>query len=341
MLQQTTVQAVAPRYAAFLARFPTLHALAAAPVEDVLAAWAGLGYYSRARNLHACARAVMERHGGRFPADVAGLRTLPGIGDYTAGAIGAIAFGLPAVAMDGNAERVIARLFAVETPLLQAKPALKAHCETLLPATAPGDFVQALMDLGSGICTPRAPSCLMCPLSGLCEGRAKGIAETLPRKAAKADTPLRTGVAFIALAEGHVLLRRRPMQGLLGGMREPPQSSWEAAPPADALSAAPFAAAWARVPGIVTHTFTHFRLEVVVYRTALQNIQPVAGAEWIALDALDGAALPTVMRKMIRQGMAADAALSPPPQAPRAPAGGTSRSVRAARRGGRTRTPSH
>src|SRR3954471_21180672 len=199
MLQQTTVAAVRPFYERFLKRFPTVKRLAAAPVEEVMQAWAGLGYYSRARNLHACARAVAERHGGRFPDTEEGLRRLPGIGAYTVAAIAAIAFNRPAAAVDGNVERVVSRLFLVETPLPKAKPMIRDLAEALVPAERPGDFAQSLMDLGATICTPKRPACAVCPWLGACRARAAGVQETLPRKGPKAEGVLRRGAAFVAL----------------------------------------------------------------------------------------------------------------------------------------------
>ncbi|HYZ34871.1 MAG TPA: A/G-specific adenine glycosylase, partial [Crenalkalicoccus sp.] len=225
MLQQTTVAAVIPYYERFVTRFPTVAALAAAPAEAVMSAWAGLGYYARARNLHACAKAVAES--GGFPRDLAGLRALPGIGPYTAAAIGAIAFGIPAVPVDGNVERVAARLFAIEQPLPTAKPAIRAAAEGLGADPAargrPSDFAQALFDLGAGVCTPAAPGCAICPVTARCEARRLGIQASLPRKSPKRNRPVRYGVHFwLTDDRGMVLLRTRPAKGLLGGMAELP-----------------------------------------------------------------------------------------------------------------------
>ncbi len=308
MLQQTTVKAVIPYFDRFTRAWPTVAALAAAPRDDVLAAWAGLGYYSRARNLHACAEAVVARHGGRFPRTEAELRDLPGIGPYTAAAIAAIAFGERATPVDGNIERVVSRLFAFETPLPAAKPEIKRLAATLTPAKRPGDFAQAMMDLGATICTPRKPSCLMCPVQSDCHAHAKGIAETLPRKAAKSERPTRHGVAFVALREdGHILLRRRPDKGLLGGMMEVPSSDWGASRLDDgaALQETPVCAQWWPVAGDVVHTFTHFRLEMRVFRaivpieTELTLWADPRRCEWIARRDLDRAALPSVMKKIV------------------------------------------
>jgi A/G-specific adenine glycosylase len=312
MLQQTTVKAVIPYYEAFLARWPTVTDLAAAHLDDILAAWAGLGYYSRARNLHKCARAVAERHGGRFPASEQALLELPGIGPYTAAAIAAIAFGARTTPVDGNVERVAARLFAVGKPLPAAKPELRRLAQTLTPDARAGDHAQALMDLGATICTPKRPSCLMCPIAGDCAAHAQGIEALLPARAAKPERPVRAGVAFVALREdGCVLLRRRPEAGLLGGMLEVPSTDWaETLPPiADALGAAPVHGGWWAVPGIVTHTFTHFRLEMLVYRAVLPANATLtfwadpARCQWVARRDLDRAALPSVMRKIIAHGL--------------------------------------
>ncbi len=227
MLQQTTVKTVAPYYARFLARWPTVAALAQASLDDVLRVWAGLGYYARARNLHACARAVVARHGGIFPASLAALRALPGIGDYTAAAIASIAFDLPAVPVDGNVERVVARLFTVEEALPGAKPAIKQLAASLLPPRRAGDFAQALMDLGATLCSPKRPACALCPWNDGCLARARGDQETFPRKAPKREGRLRRGAAFVALrADGRVLLQKRPDKGLLASMSEVPGSAW-------------------------------------------------------------------------------------------------------------------
>jgi A/G-specific adenine glycosylase len=267
MLQQTTITAVKPYYERFMARFPTVAALACAPSEDVMQAWAGLGYYSRARNLHACAKAVAERHGGCFPETEEGLRALPGIGAYTAGAVAAIAFDRPAAAVDGNVERVMTRLFALEEALPGAKPLIREHVLGLLPAARPGDFAQALMDLGATICTPRNPACGLCPWREPCRARAQGTQETYPRKAAKKTGVTRYGAAFVLLREdGAVLVRTRPGKGLLGGMAEVPTSEWRSDYELDgAAQDAPVATRWQRLPGAVRHVFTHFPLELTVF----------------------------------------------------------------------------
>ncbi len=326
MLQQTTVKAVLPRYSLFLRRWPDVKALAEAELGDVLAAWAGLGYYARARNLHACARAVVEQHGGRFPADEALLRKLPGIGDYTAAAIAAIAFGKRATPVDGNIERVVARLFAVTTPLPEAKQEIRALAETLTPVNRPGDFAQSLMDLGATICTPRRPACGFCPLRPDCRGYAAGLAEVLPYRQEKAERPLRRGVAFVAVrSDGAVLLRERPLRGLLGGMLETPSSPWEEKEPnGNAVrDHAPLKADWRRLPGLVEHIFTHFRLELSVYcaEVGADAVPKRAAApercRWLKLRELPGAALPSLMHKVI--GHALKEKLSPGAQASPAP----------------------
>ncbi len=302
MLQQTTVAAVVPYFERFLARFPTVEALAAADDGAVMAAWAGLGYYARARNLHACARAVAAG-GGRFPESVEGLRALPGIGPYTANAVAAIAFGRPVVPVDGNVERVAARLFAIATPLPAAKAALAEAASALNRDAAararPADFCQALFDLGATICTQR-PACGICPWSGECKGRRAGIAEDLPRRAAKAARPVRHGAHFFLRdAAGQILLRRRPPTGLLGGMTELPGTEWRAAPFAahEATLAAPMKAAW-RQAGRVRHVFTHFELFVDVYAATVAAIE--AEGFLRPADSLDEEALPSVMRKCVQ-----------------------------------------
>ena len=305
MLQQTTVVTVHDYFHRFVKRWPTVGALAAAPLDDVLSAWAGLGYYARARNLHAGAKAVVERHGGHFPEDAAALLALPGIGPYTAAAIRAIAFDHPASAVDGNVERVIARLLALQTPLPDVKPEIQLRAAELVPTKRAGDYAQAMMDLGATVCTPRKPSCVICPLMAGCEGRRQGIAEELPRRAPKTLKPTRRGVAFVlSNREGAVLLRKRPPRGLLGGMDEVPSSAWREGRlvVAEALKEAPVPANWKVLEGGVRHTFTHFHLELVVaHATAttsrLAKLSP--GTAWVTLDKLTERALPTVMRKII------------------------------------------
>jgi A/G-specific adenine glycosylase len=315
MLQQTTVKAVLPRYALFLETWPDVRALASADVGQVLAAWAGLGYYARARNLHACARAVVERHGGAFPSTEEELLSLPGIGDYTAAAIAAIAFDRRAAPVDGNIERVVARLFAVTTPLPEAKSDIKALARALTPKDRPGDFAQSLMDLGAMLCTPRRPACGLCPVRGACRGYADGIAEALPFRAERRDRPVRRGVTFVAVREdGAVLLRERPLHGLLGGMLETPSSPWaegeEKALPG--LKHAPLKAEWKKLSGFVGHTFTHFHLELSVCRATVgPDAMPKRSAHperclWLAPRELARAALPSVMRKVLAHAMSED-----------------------------------
>jgi len=303
MLQQTTVQAVGRYYREFLKRWPTVRDLAAAPLDDVLGAWAGLGYYARARNLHKAAKVVAEDLDGRFPETVEDLRKLPGIGRYTAGAIAAIAFDEREAAVDANAERVIARLFAVEDSMPKAKARLHALAQDLVPARRAGDFAQALMDLGATICTPKSPRCAACPWTRTCLARKRGIAERLPVKAARRERPLKRGAAFVARDRtGAVLLVKRPENGLLGGMLEPPMGPWTAGFPSrkEALLQAPFRADWKKCTGVVRHGFTHFELEIEVYVAEL-NKRPSIGGQW--LKALSNAALPTVMRKVIEHGV--------------------------------------
>ncbi|MBD0426736.1 A/G-specific adenine glycosylase [Aquisalinus flavus] len=301
MLQQTTVATVTPRYQRFLELFPTVEALAAAPVEAVLAEWAGLGYYARARNLHKCARAVAGEHGGNFPQTEEGLRALPGIGAYTAAAIAAIAFDEPAVVMDGNIERVMARLFAVETPLPDAKPVLRGHAASLTPDKRPGDYAQALMDLGATICTPRNPACVLCPLRGGCAAQALGIQGDLPRKKKKAAKPTRFGTVFhiTRQSDGAVLLVRRPDKGLLGGMLAFPASEWgEKADPEP-----PVRTDWQIASESVRHTFTHFHLEMDVWQGQVgdelaSKLEESLYGRWT--DDPAGEGLPTVFRKVLK-----------------------------------------
>jgi A/G-specific adenine glycosylase len=282
MLQQTTVAAVDKYFRKFVARWSDVGALAAASLDDVRAAWAGLGYYSRAANLHRTARIVAGEHAGRFPSDAAGLRKLPGIGDYTAGAIAAIAFGAREAAVDG-------------------KPELRRLVRTLVPENRAGDFAQGLMDLGALICTPRRPACTKCPWTRDCRGRASGHPESFPVKSAERARPLKRGAAFVARdAEGAVLLVKRAERGLLGGMLQPPLGPWgETFPDADeVLAQAPFRGEWKHRAGVVRHGFTHFELEIEVYHTELNRRGDVEGI-WVAAHDLGRVALPTVMRKII------------------------------------------
>ena len=312
MLQQTTVKAVIPYFERFITRWPTVASLAAADEDDVLRMWAGLGYYSRARNLHACARTITTRPGGKFPRTEAELMELPGIGPYTAAAIAAIAFGQLASPVDGNIERVVARIFAVETELPAAKAQLRVLAATLTPTKRAGDFAQAMMDLGAQVCTPRRPLCLMCPLNSICKANGRGIADELPRRAVKAARPTRHAIAFLALREdGRVLLRRRPDQGLLARMMEIPSTDWTDDEPdiPQTLLAAPIKSDWWPVPGLVIHTFTHFRLEIQVLRAVVPvdaQLTFWASQErciWTPRRDLKGEALPSVMRKIIAHAL--------------------------------------
>jgi A/G-specific adenine glycosylase len=300
MLQQTTVPAVIPYFAAFLARWPDIASLAAASLDEVLHAWQGLGYYARARNLHACAREI-SRRGGIFPSDERELAALPGIGAYTAAAIAAIAFDRPAAAVDGNVERVMARLFCVTEPLPDAKPQLRRLAGSLVPQRRAGDFAQGVMDLGATLCLPQKPRCILCPWNGACAARARGVAEKLPARRAAAAKPVRFGVAFWAVrGDGAVLLRKRPEKGLLGGMMEVPSTAWRAEPwdEDEAKEAAPLAARWRRVADVVRHTFTHFHLELAVLQGRVRDGARCEGV-WVQPRNLGDHALPSVMKKVI------------------------------------------
>jgi A/G-specific adenine glycosylase len=307
MLQQTTVKAVIPYFDAFLVRWPNARALGAAPRDEILAAWAGLGYYSRARNLHACAQRI-ARDG--FPADEAGLRQLPGIGTYTAAAIAAIAFGQPAAAVDGNVERVLARMFALPAPLPAAKPQIRALAKQLVSQNRPGDYAQAMMDLGATICTPRSPACPLCPVNPFCAALRQGAPERFPIKAPKVPRPIRRGDAFVIAREiegrPHILLRRRPENGLLGGMTEVPCTEWTpdlgGEKPARSVPSN-----WTQAR-TVQHTFTHFHLELRVFAalcTQVENESRSLSGEWAALSSLPRHALPSVMKKALASGLEA------------------------------------
>ncbi len=302
MLQQTTVTAVKPYFAAFLSLWPNVGLLAEARSEEVMRAWAGLGYYSRARNLHACAKIIAERFNGTFPATEAALRELPGIGPYTAAAIAAIAFGQRAAAIDGNVTRVAARLFAIDAPLPAALPAIKAKMTALVPVARPGDFAQAMMDLGATVCTPRSPSCELCPLRALCLGYASGIAGSLPRKAPRPQRPLRRGAAFLVRRQdGAVLVRTRPAKGLLGGMVELPGTSWEEDFDADlAVKQSPVRASHRKLNHVVAHAFTHFALQLEIYVAEVPNGERApSGCRFVAAGDLDKEAFSGVMRKVL------------------------------------------
>ena len=323
MLQQTGVKTVGPYFQKFLARWPDVTALGRASLDDVLRMWAGLGYYSRARNLHACAVAVSRDHGGAFPDSEEGLRSLPGIGPYTAAAIAAIAFDRRTMPVDGNIERVVSRLFAVEETLPQAKPEIQKLAATLLgdaragdekksragdEKSRAGDSAQALMDIGASICTPKKPACSLCPLNEGCVARQRGDQETFPRKAPKKAGDLRRGAAFVVTRGSELLVRTRPEKGLLGGMTEVPGSEWRAGQADEAaLKQAPKltgATRWRRRLGVVTHVFTHFPLELVVYTAEVAaRTRAPKDMRWVPVATLDGEALPNVMRKAIAHGL--------------------------------------
>jgi A/G-specific adenine glycosylase len=325
MLQQTGVKTVGPYFEKFIARWPSVDALGGASLDDVLRMWAGLGYYSRARNLHACAVAVRNDHGGIFPDTEEGLRALPGIGPYTAAAIAAIAFGRMTMPVDGNIERVVSRLYAVEEPLPQAKPLIQQLAATLLAdevqsragdaesragdvKSRAGDSAQALMDLGSSICTPKKPACVLCPLNEDCLGRARGDQESFPRKAPKKTGALRRGAAFVVTRGSELLVRSRPEKGLLGGMTEVPTSDWLADQDDKAAEkqapAIKGATRWHRKAGAVTHVFTHFPLELVVHTASVPaRTRAPQGMRWVPIATLKDEALPNVMRKVIAHGL--------------------------------------
>ena len=315
MLQQTGVKTVGPYFEKFLARWPDVAALGRASLDDVLRMWAGLGYYSRARNLHACAVAVVRDHDGVFPDTEEGLQALPGIGPYTAAAIAAIAFDRWTMPVDGNIERVVSRLFAVEQALPQAKPVIQELATTLLGASRAGDeksragdSAQALMDLGASICTPKRPACSLCPLSDACAARRRGDQESFPRKAPKKSGELRRGAAFVVTRGDELLVRSRPEKGLLGGMTEVPGSDWRASQDDEAaLAQAPGLGGvtrWHRKLGVVTHVFTHFPLELVVYTAQVPaRTRAPADMRWVPIATLSGEALPNVMRKVIAHGL--------------------------------------
>ena len=297
MLQQTTVAAVVPYFAKFTERWPDVVALASAEEAEVMAAWAGLGYYSRARNLVACAGKVAEL--GGFPESEEDLRRLPGLGAYTAAAVAAIAFGRHAVVVDANVERVVARLFAIDEPLPGARKAIREAAETITPAERAGDFAQAMMDLGATICTSRDPKCLLCPLSADCRGRLTGDPARLPVKAPKKPKPQRAGTAFWIEREEHVWLVRRPGKGMLGGMRALPDDGWNAR--ADGSGVGPLSGAW-RSGGIVRHGFTHFDLELglAIYAGDAWHTLDEEQGEWWPLADIEAAGLPTVFAKAAR-----------------------------------------
>ncbi|WP_137679652.1 A/G-specific adenine glycosylase [Aurantiacibacter suaedae] len=292
MLQQTTVAAVIPYFEKFTTRWPDVAALAAAPEDEVMAAWAGLGYYSRARNLVKAAREVSQA--GAFPTTEAELRRLPGLGDYTAAAVAAIAFERRALVVDANVERVVARLFAIEEPLPGAKKAIRAALDTITPEQRAGDFAQAMMDLGSSLCRAREAQCILCPWQAICAARAEGDPTRLPVKGAKKAKPTRSGTAFWIEREGAVWLVTRPAKGMLGGMRSLPDDGWSAR--GDGSGMAPVSGAW-RAGGVVRHSFTHFHLEMGLAVHAGTDPKPEGDGEWWPLDRLDEAGLPTLFAK--------------------------------------------
>lgn len=304
MLQQTTVAAVKDYFAAFTKRWPRVDQLAAAPDDEVMAAWAGLGYYARARNLLACARAVAVA-GGRFPDTEEELRALPGLGAYTAAAVAAIAFGRRAVVIDANVERVVSRLFAIDEPLPGSRPTIRASADAITPAQRAGDFAQAMMDLGATICTSRSPRCLLCPLAGPCQARITGEPERFPVKPAKKAKPARNGRAFWIEQDEQVWLVRRPDKGMLGGMRALPDDGWSAR--ADGSAAAPLDGPW-KSAGRVSHVFTHFSLELnlAVYLGDQCDSLRAEEGEWWPLDRLAEAGLPTLFAKAAQLALAAD-----------------------------------
>ncbi len=311
MLQQTTVAAVVPYFTKFVRLWPSVDRLASAARDDVLAEWAGLGYYSRARNLHKCAGEVMALHQGEFPSTEEALLKLPGIGPYTAAAIAAIAFARPANVVDGNVERVMARFFAIETPMPTAKAEIKKTAGELVPVTRNGDYAQALMDLGATICTPKSPKCMLCPIAELCAAHNAGQSERYPVKAPKKDKPTRFGTAYLAVKpDGSVLLRQRPDQGLLGAMMEVPSSDWieRSERQENDRPCPPFKAPWQALDGTVRHTFTHFHLELAVQYAQVKK-EPksqIFSGIWVAPEDLGTQALPTVMKKIIRLGAEQD-----------------------------------
>lgn len=296
MLQQTTIPHGTPYWHKFLGLYPTIEDLAAAPLDDVLTHWAGLGYYARARNLHKCAVMIATDFGGAFPQTRAELLTLPGIGDYTASTIAAICFDEPTTIVDGNVERVIARIHRVEAPLPKAKPIIKSLAGVLADPKRPGDYGQAVMDLGATVCTPRTPSCDLCPWSDWCEAFAVGDQTAFPKKSPKKKQPVRHGVAYVMIRGDKVWLRQRPAEGLLGAMMEVPTSDWADVLP---LAAFPLSADWTRMPAPVKHVFTHFELRLDVYRAEITS-GPAGKGRWVAHDALSTVALPSLFKKVLR-----------------------------------------
>lgn len=295
MLQQTTIPHGTPYWHKFLTLYPTVDDLAAAPLEEVLTHWAGLGYYARARNLHRCANVIVDEHDGQFPQTKAALQALPGIGDYTASTLAAICFDAPESIVDGNVERVIARLHRVETPLPKGKTAIRKLARVLADPDRPGDYGQALMDLGATVCTPRSPSCDRCPWEDWCEARAHDVMTDYPKKMPKKTAPVRHGHAFVIRKASHVWLRQRPEDGLLGAMMEVPGSDWQSDKPALSY---PIAGDWSRMPAPVRHVFTHFTLMLDVHLLHTRKNPPGAG-QWVRIDELDSQALPSLFKKVL------------------------------------------
>ena len=297
MLQQTTVAAVKSYYARFLALWPNVAALAKAPRDEVLKEWAGLGYYARARNLHDCAQAVVERYGGRFPRTEAELRQLPGIGDYTAAAVAAIAFGQGSTVVDGNVERVVTRLYAVDTPIPAARPAIRRLTAALVPRDRPGDFAQATMDFGATLCTARSPACTICPIGSACVARAAGTQTLYPRRLPKKALPQRFGVmAVVERSDGAVLVRTRPSKGMLGGMTEFVGSDWTAQPSGPSGPLKGLTDLMAR--GHVDHVFTHFALRLDVYTGRLGSEDALEHHRWATVSQLTREPIPAVFAKV-------------------------------------------
>lgn len=303
MLQQTTVAAVKSYFAKFTKLWPTVEAMASAPLDDVLKEWAGLGYYARARNLHKCATVVVTEHDGQFPRTEAELKKLPGIGDYTAAAVAAIAFGERAVVVDGNIERVVTRLNRITEELPGAKKSIKAATDDITPSTRAGDFAQAMMDLGATICTPKSPKCLLCPVSSHCQALRAGDQETYPRKKPKQPKPTRRAVSYWVTCGEHILLERRPAKGLLGGMPGLFSTLWESRDGFpkyhEVERQAPVSGPWTALSGVAKHTFTHFHLETQIFHQELRTLANVDGGFWARKDDIADVGLPTVFTKMV------------------------------------------
>jgi A/G-specific adenine glycosylase len=306
MLQQTQVATAIPYFEKFLNRWPSISKLADANLDDVLVEWAGLGYYARARNLHRCAKIITNIFNGIFPNQEQKLLELPGVGEYTAAAIMAIAFDTKATPMDGNFERVTARLNAVEKPLPGVKPLLKKYATMVTPDYRPGDYAQAVMDLGATICTPRKPQCNRCPVSGSCLSLKQGKTELIPTKTPKRKKPTRFGIAFLCInSNKEILLRRRPDKGLYAGMMEVPGTPWIQSLPSQAqiLNSEPIKADWQDVPGTIVHIFTHFKLEIKVLRANPKDYNKFNHLIWQPIDSFQKAGLPSLMLKIIRHGL--------------------------------------